>query len=205
MATSDAGVHLDALDSAESAAVAHAVPARRAEFATGRACAHSALDALGIARSPILVGQHREPLWPVGIVGSITHAGTMCAAAVARTTDVSVLGIDLEIDAPLPDGDDRMILTDGERAHIRDLAPDAAWDTVIFSAKESVYKGWFPIEHRWLGFEDVEVRFDGAGAFAATFTSVGPTVHGITVPSFAGRFDVIDGVIMTAVCVPATG
>jgi 4'-phosphopantetheinyl transferase EntD len=41
----------------------------------------------------------------------------------------------------------------GERAMLRDLAataPGPCWDRLLFSAKESVYKAWFPPAGRWL-------------------------------------------------------
>ncbi|MEV4420566.1 hypothetical protein AB0L40_11415 [Patulibacter sp. NPDC049589] len=57
----------------EFVAVRHAVETRRREFVTGRACAHRALAALGVPVVPIMSGPNREPLWPEGVVGSITH------------------------------------------------------------------------------------------------------------------------------------
>jgi hypothetical protein len=64
--------------------MASAVPRRRAEFAAGRACARAALRRLGINGWPLLVGSKREPLWPAGVVGSITHTDGLVAAAVSR-------------------------------------------------------------------------------------------------------------------------
>jgi 4'-phosphopantetheinyl transferase EntD len=60
-----------------------AVDSRLREFATGRSCARQALAGLGLAPAPILRGAKREPLWPAGIVGSITHCRGYRAAAVA--------------------------------------------------------------------------------------------------------------------------
>src|SRR5215469_16812348 len=68
---------------AEAAIVARAVEKRRAEFATGRACAHAALDAWGAPDAPLLPGPDRAPLWPDGFVGSISHARGACAAVAA--------------------------------------------------------------------------------------------------------------------------
>jgi 4'-phosphopantetheinyl transferase EntD len=63
----------DALFPVELAFVARAVPQRRAEFATARHCARNALAELEVAPAPILTGANREPVWPHGFVGSITH------------------------------------------------------------------------------------------------------------------------------------
>jgi 4'-phosphopantetheinyl transferase EntD len=35
--------------------------------------------------------------------------------------------------------------------------PEVYWDRVLFCIKESTYKAWFPLTHRWLGFEDASV------------------------------------------------
>ena len=80
----------------EAAAVQHAVEKRRREFAVGRMLARAALAAIGDPPSAIPTGNHREPVWPAGIVGSITHCAGYCAAAVARDAMVVALGIDAE-------------------------------------------------------------------------------------------------------------
>jgi 4'-phosphopantetheinyl transferase N-terminal domain len=45
---------------------------------------------------PVLQGLGREPAWPQGIVGSITHCGPWAIAAVASSESIEALGIDLE-------------------------------------------------------------------------------------------------------------
>jgi 4'-phosphopantetheinyl transferase EntD len=147
--------------------IAHAVAKRRVEFAAVRRCARKALQELGYPPVPILPGEQREPRWPEGVVGSMTHCAGYCAAAVARSGEVSALGIDAEVHAPLPEGVLDLISLESERALLAELTgrvPGAVhWDRVLFSAKESVYKAWFPLTRRWLGFEqaDIELRMDG--------------------------------------------
>jgi 4'-phosphopantetheinyl transferase EntD len=36
-------------------------------------------------------------------------------------------------------------------------------ERLLFSAKESVYKAWFPLTRRWLDFTETEVTFDRIG------------------------------------------
>jgi 4'-phosphopantetheinyl transferase EntD len=147
--------------------IAHAVAKRRVEFAAVRRCARKALQELGYPPVPILPGEQREPRWPEGVVGSMTHCAGYCAAAVARSGEVSALGIDAEVHAALPEGVLDLISLESERAllaELTDRVPGAVhWDRVLFSAKESVYKAWFPLTRRWLGFEqaDIELRMDG--------------------------------------------
>ena len=170
-ATSAEGDYPEAIEAGlfpeEREHIAHAVATRRVEFAAVRRCARRALQELGYPPVPILPGEQREPRWPEGVVGSMTHCAGYCAAAVARSGEVSALGIDAEVHAPLPEGVLDLISLESERALLAELTervPGAVhWDRVLFSAKESVYKAWFPLTRRWLGFEqaDIELRMDG--------------------------------------------
>jgi 4'-phosphopantetheinyl transferase EntD len=145
----------------EAEALGQTVYSRHIEFASGRTCARSALEALGVPTQPILRGLSREPIWPIGIAGSITHCAGYCAAAVTSNHSIKSIGIDAEPNEPLPDRVLREIATEYE---IRSLGvlPSAltCWDRLLFSAKESVYKAWYPIMRCWLGFEEVYVTID---------------------------------------------
>jgi 4'-phosphopantetheinyl transferase EntD len=99
----------------EAAEIAKAVAKRRFEFATGRACARQALAQLGVAPLALVSGPDRAPLWPAGVVGSISHTDRWCAAAVARARDVAALGIDLEPDEPLAPELWKQVATERER------------------------------------------------------------------------------------------
>ena len=164
----------------EEALLARAVDKRRREFATARDCARGALAALGVAPVPILRGERGAPQWPPGIVGSITHCAGYRAAAVARASDVLTIGLDAEPDEMLPDGVLGSVSLPGERERLRDLAaaaPGTCWDRLLFSAKESVYKAWFPLTGRWLGFEDADITIDAAdGTFEARLLTAAPMV-----------------------------
>lgn len=190
-----------ALPPAEAQAVARAVAGRRAEFTTGRVCARTALARLGRPTDAVPVGEKRAPQWPDGVVGAITHCTGFRAAAVAWRTRIRALGLDAEPHTPLPDGVLEAVSDAGERAVLADLAdtrPDVAWDKLLFSAKESVYKTWFPLTGRWLGFEDAELMPAVDGTFTATLRVAGP------VASFTGRWAVHDGLVLTAIALPAS-
>lgn len=181
--------------------IARSVAKRRAEFAAVRRCARRALGELGYPPVPILPGEQREPRWPEGVVGSMTHCAGYCAAAVARAGEVPALGIDAEVHAPLPEGVLELIALDSERDRLGALAAagpaSVHWDRVLFSAKESVYKAWFPLTRRWLGFEqaDIELRLDGS--FAARLLAGAADEGGPR--GFAGRWAVAGGLIATAI------
>ncbi|MFE7600992.1 4'-phosphopantetheinyl transferase [Streptomyces sp. NPDC057494] len=146
----------------EEALMARAVPGRRREFAAARVCAHRALAALGAAPGPLLRGRRGAPAWPADTVGSITHCAGYRAAAVAPAARLLALGIDAEPHAPLPSGVREAVAFGPEEARLRTLAadrPDIAWDRLLFSAKESVYKAWNGYGSGRLGFEDAEVSW----------------------------------------------
>jgi 4'-phosphopantetheinyl transferase EntD len=198
----------DALLPEEKPFVADAVEKRRREFTTGRACARSALAQLDLPPCPILSGPHGAPQWPAGIVGSITHCEGYRACAVARTEELASIGIDAELDAPLPDGLLGDIALAGEREHLQALAreePGVSWDRLLFSAKESVYKAWFPLAERWLGFEDACLAIDRGGrTFSARLLVPGPTLDGAELTGFAGSWSVQEGIVLTAIAVPTS-
>jgi 4'-phosphopantetheinyl transferase EntD len=125
------------LAAAEAAAVERAVPARRREFTTGRACARAALVHLGLLPTPVPPGPAGEPRWPAGVVGSITHCEGYRAAAVARATDLGALAIDAEPNRPLPAGVLDAVAASTERRGLRccaEAAPVVCWDRLLFSA-----------------------------------------------------------------------
>jgi 4'-phosphopantetheinyl transferase EntD len=192
----------------ELATVARATESRRREFATGRACARAALARLGHPAVAVPRGPRGDPVWPEGVVGSITHCAGYRAAAVARAEDVLSLGIDAEPDEALPDpGMLELIALAEERARLGQLAamrPGTSWDRLLFSAKESVYKAWFPLARRWLGFESAHVSIDqDQGAFTARLLVPAPPVGGAPLTRLHGRWLADQGLLVTAVVVPA--
>lgn len=158
----DTGGRDDATLSADDQrALGSACESRRKEFAAGRQCARKALQVLGLPDVSLRRGEQREPLWPGAVVGSITHCSGYCAAAVARSREFCSIGIDAEIDAPLPHGVLGMVARADETLwSVKRADATLCWDRLLFSAKESVYKAWFPLTRAWLGFQDVRVEFD---------------------------------------------
>lgn len=198
-----------ALFPGEKAAIANAVDKRRREFATGRACARAALAKLGFPPVPIVPGPRGAPQWPPGVVGSITHCAGYRASAVARARDVVTIGLDAEPHDTLPHGLLAVIASGDEEARLAALAaarPDVCWDRILFCAKESVYKAWFPLTRRWLGFEEAPVAIDPVNrTFTARFLVDGPVVNGAVITGFEGRWLISDGLIATAIAVTASG
>jgi 4'-phosphopantetheinyl transferase EntD len=190
----------------EASLVERAVEKRWREFAAGRALARQALKSLGVPALPIPCGEGREPRWPDGIVGSITHCAGYCAAAVAPAQAIRTVGIDAEPHAPLPDGVLRLVARIEEVAWIEARAGDPlCWDRILFSAKESIYKAWFPVYRRWLDFDDVSVIFDPPTArFRARLVNRWAACAGASIDCFEGRFLLSGTHVLTSTTVAAT-
>ena len=196
----------DELFSAEAAAIEGAAPKRRREFTAARRCARVALLRAGLPPEPILRGPSGAPRWPAGVVGSITHCEGYRACAIGSTNKIAAIGIDAEPHDELPDGVLPIIASEPERATLAQLATDVpriCWDKILFSAKESVYKAWFPAARQWLGFENAAVTIEPGGAFSARLLVPGLVLDGERHTTFHGRWMVRHGLIVTALTVPA--
>ncbi|KAB8196053.1 4'-phosphopantetheinyl transferase superfamily protein [Nonomuraea phyllanthi] len=190
----------------EEKVIEESVEKRRREFATARLCARTALGRLGLPPAPVLPGLRGEPQWPHGVVGSITHCAGYRGAVLGDATKVATVGIDAEPNDALANGVLEAVSLPEERAHLHRLSalhPHVSWDRMLFSAKESVYKAWYPLAKRWLDFEDAVITFQPAtGTFSARLLVRGPRVDGRRLDSFSGRWLVDRGLIVTAIVIP---
>lgn len=180
----------------EAEHIRHAIAKRRDEFTLGRLCAREALGRAGIQDFPLRVGPNREPRWPPGITGSITHCDGFCGVALARAP-IRAIGIDAETRAPLPaEIFDLVFLPDEKRQLAMHRLPEAA--KLIFSAKESIYKCQFPLAALPLDFADVEIKLDEqAGGFSAKINASMPVPPGLRI--IHGRFAMSPSHVYTAV------
>lgn len=141
-----------------------AVPKRKAEFLAGRYCAREALALLegspdvanAQAMARIGIGANREPLWPDGFVGSITHTHGYASAVVARRDKVRAVGVDTEkwIEHGTAENIKEQILTNHECHAGQSQLFDSPLQylTLVFSAKESLFKCLFPLVNRFFDF-----------------------------------------------------
>jgi enterobactin synthetase component D len=180
-------------------ALRHATQKRQREFLAGRWCAKQALQGLGAGSTHVAMAEDRAPIWPDGVVGSITHTGDFAAVAVAWAADIAGLGIDSEhiIDASAA-GDIAEICMVNEAtlfkpAHGRSFCE---FCTFVFSAKEAVFKCLFPLTRKFLEFSDVRITsFDWNREYFA-WTTAGE--H-----SGMGRLSCADGFVHTSVELPS--
>lgn len=195
----------------ERAVVARAVEKRRREFSAVRGCARRAMMTLGVPPAPVLPGERGAPRWPRGVLGSMTHCDGYRAAALVRAADLASLGIDAEPHGPLPDGVLSSVALPVEHRRLTllgALRPAVHWDRLLYSAKESVYKAWFPLTGRWLGFEEADIEIhvspgtSSYGRFRAELLVPGPVLGGRRLGCLEGRWTVGRGLVATAVTVP---
>lgn len=178
------------------------VETRRAEFRSGRSCARAALKFLGERSACIPVGSAREPVWPRGVVGSITHCDGLRAAALARSSELFGIGIDVEPVQMLPPGVVGLVLSHEELAacvELDRLGIDVPATLLAFCAKEAFYKAWFPITRIQLDFLDVQVSIDPVHRVF----QIGPKVVNPKMPYLAsGSWTSICGYLVCALSIP---
>ncbi len=135
---------------------------RKLHFRLGRLCAARALQQLspGHPRSALERDGTGAPRWPDRITGSITHTNGFASAAVAWTRDAASLGIDVERTMPAPQAQKvaRVIASAGEIAIAERATSDAGTAvTIVFCAKEVVFKALHPLVRRRFGYADVRL------------------------------------------------
>jgi enterobactin synthetase component D len=192
-------------------AARNAVPKRRRELAAGRYCVREALRALApaLADTAIGTGPQREPVFPSGIVGAITHSGGLACAAVALRTHMLGVGVDIEqwvSDDALAAMTDT-VFVDGEanRVEAQTGWPSTRAATLVFSAKETLYKCLFPAVQRYFDFKDAEVVTAEARAGRFTIRLLASLTDELKRDDvFEGRFQAADRIVITTMVRRAT-
>jgi 4'-phosphopantetheinyl transferase EntD len=131
-----------------------AVPKVLAQSGAARAAARALLVERGQLPATLRRGASRAPLWPVGIVGSLSHTATIAAAAIAPEAALSGLGIDLEHVQVLDPALAAMILTEREAQTVEGRTLEVQ---MHFCIKEAVFKAVHPLDGIFLDFKDVEL------------------------------------------------
>ena len=137
---------------------------RKEHYRSGRICAGEVLSKLGTLGQPVLRDpQTREPLLPEGISGAITHSGKWAAAAAGKTSDVSGIGIDLEdLERQVDSRISRHVCIPEEQKWLQECGEDFLEQNlkIIFSAKESIFKAFFPYTRTYLHFHDARILME---------------------------------------------
>ena len=157
--------HAATLLPAERGAQAGMGVGRRAEYSSGRRVAHAALRQLG-ASNVAVAKRDRVPVWPEGVVGAIAHSQDLACALVARHRRFLGVGLDIALENRVGAKTAKRVLDVSERS----LVADENGYTLLFSAKEAIYKATNPATGEYLGFRDVRLRLRGGNVFEASAT-----------------------------------
>ncbi|MEP2767405.1 MAG: 4'-phosphopantetheinyl transferase superfamily protein [Paracoccaceae bacterium] len=139
----------------------NAIAKRQSEYLAGRSLAQSGLGLMGCSQTNIPKGQGGAPQWPEGVSGSISHSKGTCICLLYPSSqalvgvDIETVGKDRAITAIL-----RMVFTPLERrlADTQSMFDKATFATLLFSAKETLYKLLFPVVGEYFGFPSAEMR-----------------------------------------------
>ncbi|CAH9065642.1 hypothetical protein PSECIP111951_03406 [Pseudoalteromonas holothuriae] len=140
----------------------NAVPKRKAEYLAGRLCARFALEKMAITGFTVTSAEDRSPVWPATVIGSISHTQGIALAMTAPAKDLKGLGIDIEKHMQ----QEQENKLKGQILHpleaeiylkLGEFTPCPL--TVIFSAKESIFKALYPSVGRFFGFEAAQLMY----------------------------------------------
>lgn len=141
-----------------------AVNKRKAEFLAGRCCAQQALNIWGITQAQVPIGRHRAPQWPAGVCGAITHHHTQQQATALCAVSREARGVGIDLESILDAGQAVIlapnIINSAERELIMALGSSdvfPTWLTLVFSAKESLFKALYSQVGDYFDFLDVEL------------------------------------------------
>lgn len=186
----------------ELALVDCATPKRRNDFLTGRQCAHAALSALGVRPAPLLRDGAGAPVWPAGVVGSITHSRGYRAAAVAPRAEIAAIGVDAEPNERMSSGVLEAVGAPVELSAVKLMrGSDVALDRLLLSAKESVFKAMYSMTSTPTLVRESVILLAADGSF--TVYAAAERERGELMRNISGRWIAAGGMLATAALIPA--
>jgi enterobactin synthetase component D len=132
---------------------------RRAEFLAGRYCAIQCYKFFDESRPDQPgVGLSREPVWKEGYQGAISHCDGLAIATITSDQNFT-LGIDVEtwLTSTIASRIEKTVCNESEILLRGNTVTRSEFVTIMFSAKESLYKALFPIIKHYLGFNSCEL------------------------------------------------
>lgn len=166
------------------------------EFRAGRFCMRRALAELNFTNTSILIGGNREPVLPSNIVGSISHCSNLAGAIALKNTQISSIGIDIELSQGLEDKLIPIVCTSNEQSNLDSFGNRNLNAMLLFSIKESVYKCLNPLLRIWLDFHDLDIKLQENDSYSVVFTK--PEHVGIEKYQFVGRYAMTSRNIFTS-------
>ncbi len=139
----------------------NAVEKRKAQAIGARWCAVAAARGVSVELTALPLDEAGCPIWPAGLVGSLSHCESKAVAVVSTT--LKNLGVDVEelFDQSKVELLSDTVLTPREKHSLSADADLARWQlTTIFSLKEAAYKALFPELRVFIDFHQLEVDLD---------------------------------------------
>jgi len=144
----------------QPAHLSQAVNKRRAEYLASRYAARIALTSLGISDFLLDNDADRAPIWPAGIIGSLSHTAQRAVIVCAAARPQRMAGVDVELlmkaDSALELSE--IIVSADELIYLKQCGiPLTSALTLAFSLKESLYKAVYPQLRQFMDFHSAEV------------------------------------------------
>lgn len=176
---------------------------RRSSYLAGRFVADIALRNMGIENFPILSGSSREPIWPAHICGSLSHSDKNAVCALHHARMNGGVGIDIEKIIPEETAEQiwSVIINGKEKEMLENIPTSFSFLlTIVFSAKESLFKALYPIVKVFFGFEEANII--DCNIKDQSFTLELTSSLSCNVPAksrFKGHFVIYDDSILTLI------
>ena len=164
------------------------------EFVAGRTAARETMKKLGLPPLPVLMGRRRMPVFPAGVVGSISHSDAYCICILGRDDDFRSIGVDIENITRIKPYFASYIFTKDELVKHRSFSQVEMLKhiAVVFCAKEAYFKFQYPITGEFIGFKSIVVDLKGEGRF-----DVIPLKSGF--PKASGSFIITENMVIAFV------
>ena len=180
-------------------------PDRKNEFLLGRLCASKAHQIRsGEELLSLPINLNRSPEWPTEVIGSITHNQYWVGAAVSESKSLLGIGIDFEVLGRTKMALGRYIRSTEDLKTHQSLN-ECELLTIIFSAKESLYKALYPTAKCYFGFDAAAVREINlsSGIFKIDLISeIAPLLGPTGKFHFEGRLKIIGKNCLTVLEIP---
>ncbi|WDE01128.1 4'-phosphopantetheinyl transferase family protein [Thalassomonas actiniarum] len=188
------------------ASLSRAVNKRQSEYLAGRYAAIQALAGLGITTRDIPTGEHRSPVWPKGVLASITHTSTSAFCVAAGKQTIKYLGIDHEnwLKADNVAEIKNSIINEKEEVFLKqsDMSFEQAF-TLVFSAKESLFKALYPSVGYYFDFSAAQIIDLNTENHSFCLRLTETLTPALTAgASFNGQFIFDESAVQTLICEP---
>lgn len=181
--------------------LASAAQVRKEDYVAGRFCAFKASSLIGFSLTKLPTHSDRTPIWPQNLCGSISHSKKLAVSCVSSTDHYFSLGIDAEELL-----DDHIDISEQiANPHELELVQNKLGLTILFSAKEALYKAIYPIVKSFVDFKEVELTAIDFDEKTFQIFSRSENLLKLGLEQFQGSFQLIDNTVVTLITIKNRG